>query len=196
MCRHVPPLVHQGQTALTLLTHHPHIIVLQKDPGARPSVAALLRHPFIAAAPSAPPPALLARIADIGARRSRALGGRGSEGGADYAVRQYLLEQHWGVGGAVCVCVLVVVVLVACAGGCVGGWALTPTCPPPCTALPVCFSDVHAASVGLWHAQRGGRPKSVTHQRGSCRPSWSCWLCCCCCCTQCCCCQRSAGAAW
>ncbi|KAF8057626.1 svkA [Scenedesmus sp. PABB004] len=59
-----------------------------KDPGARPTAEGLAAHPFIASAPSAPPPQLLARIADLATRRRAVLGARGSEqgGAADYAM--------------------------------------------------------------------------------------------------------------
>uniref|UniRef100_A0A383WK35 non-specific serine/threonine protein kinase n=1 Tax=Tetradesmus obliquus TaxID=3088 RepID=A0A383WK35_TETOB len=59
---------------------------LQKDPALRPNAEQLFEHPFIAAAPSAAPPQLLLRVADLGQRRRPVVGGRGSEPGGDYAM--------------------------------------------------------------------------------------------------------------
>lgn len=59
----------------------------QKDPALRPDAHELFDHPFIATAPSSPPPQLLLRIADLAQRRRPLVGGRGpSETGAEYAV--------------------------------------------------------------------------------------------------------------
>jgi hypothetical protein len=63
------------------------MLCLQKDPALRPNADQLFEHPFIAAAASSAPPQLLLRIVDLGQRRRPVVGGRGSEPGGDYAVR-------------------------------------------------------------------------------------------------------------
>lgn len=81
---HPPPL--HTHTHTTLSDSGP---TLQKDPGSRPSADALFGHPFIAGAPSAPPPQLLGCISELGSRRRPPVGARGSDGGGGaYAVRR------------------------------------------------------------------------------------------------------------
>lgn len=86
-CCSTTPACSLLQPALLLLAAALSIIQPQKDPALRPNAEQLFEHPFIAAAPSAAPPQLLLRVADLGQRRRPVVGRRGSEPGGDYAVR-------------------------------------------------------------------------------------------------------------